>query len=464
MKLYEVKPTFENLQSTFINDSIGRTTDVCLFVKALYSIDNTVTFGIDGKWGTGKTFFVKQAKMVIDSLNPNSIEYSFDKMDQIKKEFLSKTDNDLNKYVPYVTAYYDAWQHDSDDDPILSLVYQIMKDNNNVEIDKKRDRTKILTNLFDVLSKRNITNLVQSIKGNDYCETERGQDDLSSIINEFFVSLLPEKGCKLIVFIDELDRCTPSYAVKLLERIKHYFSIDNVIFVFSVNFMELQHTVNNYYGEKFDSCRYMDRFFDIRIELPPVDKKKYLNNIGMIGHKNIREAVCIEVVKQMNMSLRETSRYLAMSKIAAYKFTDGSEYEKQGYRLRDDGMSRLIELCVILPIAIGLKMTDSQAYDEFINGKNSSWLYNIITSENIGDWVVKWLLGDNESYAESKGKELVNKNDKINELYDAIFNKEYEKSRDYETTIGQVVCDEKSKEVILKALGFVSPYTDFECF
>ena len=49
-----------------------------------------------------------------------------------------------------------------------------------------------------------------------------------------------KKGNRLIIMVDELDRCKPSYAVKLLERIKHYFTNDRITFVFSVNTYELE--------------------------------------------------------------------------------------------------------------------------------------------------------------------------------------------------------------------------------
>jgi len=39
----------------------------------------------------------------------------------------------------------------------------------------------------------------------------------------------------LIVFIDELDRCRPPYAIKVLEAVKHFFSVPNVVFILSLD-------------------------------------------------------------------------------------------------------------------------------------------------------------------------------------------------------------------------------------
>ena len=63
------------------------------------------------------------------------------------------------------------------------------------------------------------------------------QKDIHDLINEFLSSVIEERGNRLIIFIDELDRCKPSYAIQLLERIKHYFINDNLTFVFSVNLL-----------------------------------------------------------------------------------------------------------------------------------------------------------------------------------------------------------------------------------
>ena len=61
----------------------------------------------------------------------------------------------------------------------------------------------------------------------------------------------------MLFFIDELDRCKPSFAVHLLEQLKHYISDERITFVFSVNLEQLQHTIKHYYGINFDSGRYL---------------------------------------------------------------------------------------------------------------------------------------------------------------------------------------------------------------
>ena len=72
----------------------------------------------------------------------------------------------------------------------------------------------------------------------------------------------------LIVMIDELDRCRPSFAVEFLETTKHLFAVDQVVFVLAVNRKELAHAVKALYGNDFDADRYLRRFFDIDFRLP----------------------------------------------------------------------------------------------------------------------------------------------------------------------------------------------------
>lgn len=98
------------------------------------------------------------------------------------------------------------------------------------------------------------------MKSDSVLDDLRKSKSVHSTIAEFLDHLLDERANRLIVIIDELDRCKPDYAVRVLEKIKHYFDNERITFVFAVNVQELQHTISSYYGSHFDSCRYLDRF------------------------------------------------------------------------------------------------------------------------------------------------------------------------------------------------------------
>ena len=80
----------------------------------------------------------------------------------------------------------------------------------------------------------------------------------------------------LMVMIDELDRCRPSYAVKLLEVAKHLFSVNHVVFVLAVNCDQLAHSVTALYGNDFDAEGYLRRFFDVDFKLPEPERQAFI--------------------------------------------------------------------------------------------------------------------------------------------------------------------------------------------
>ena len=80
----------------------------------------------------------------------------------------------------------------------------------------------------------------------------------------------------LIVAIDELDRCRPSYAIELLEVAKHLFAVDHVVFVLAVNCEQLAHSVKALYGNDFDAEGYLRRFFDVDCQLPEPGRDAFI--------------------------------------------------------------------------------------------------------------------------------------------------------------------------------------------
>lgn len=462
MKRLDLQPTENNIIRTYLDDSIGRDQSVHSFVKMLETVENGCSIALDSPWGNGKTFFVKQTKLVIDALNPNNPFSS----SESGKLVLDKSQKALKlkecDYPPLITTYYDAWEHDDDEDPILSLVYEMMKENYCIDtIPNKRQWTDILSNLVDVVSTKNVSGLISSLKGEDLFQQTKSKRDLRTIVNEFISTLLPENGNKLIVFIDELDRCSPAYAMKLLERIKHYMLNDSLIFVFSINQIELQHTIKKFYGENFDACRYLDRFFDYRIELPNVELEKYLSSMGLPDHKNMREATCAEFIKKTNMSLREIPKYLSTARMAAYEITDGGNSENITFFHFESKLSVLYAYSVITPIAIGLKITNMDEYRAFITGNDPRWLERIILSEKMFSWLYPMLLDDKNAYVKKDEVNIKEAKEKISSLYEAVFVKSYDDGFDYQTKVGQLVFDKSFKMKIIEAVNLASKYSNY---
>jgi hypothetical protein len=85
------------------------------------------------------------------------------------------------------------------------------------------------------------------------------------------------EGIKLpiYIFVDELDRCRPSYAIELLEGIKHLFGVPGVYFVIATNLNQLSESVKAVYGSGFDGQRYLRRFFDLQYTLGEPSNKNF---------------------------------------------------------------------------------------------------------------------------------------------------------------------------------------------
>lgn len=356
----------------------------------------------------------------------------------------------------YVTVYYDAWENDGDDDPVLSLVYSIVNNvNADFEFANAEDCLKKAAGILEFFTGKSWTKLIESFKGNDPLEKIKASKSIETMVKDFLDSLLIERGNRLIIFIDELDRCKPSYAVKLLERIKHYFSNDRITFVFSINTKELQHTIKKHYGNEFDAYRYLDRFFDLRMTIPKPDLEKFYQSINFNNTYYVFDVLCGDIIKNYNFTLREISRYLKIANMAAYEFTHRTTQYDLPF---PDGRGKQFCLLYIVPIMIALNIYDHDRYERFIAGKDSSQL-----TENLSNFKGHFgdLLGSDESYSASPGKKIVTLEEKLNAVYDAVFNRKY--SYEYPgVTIGKYGFDERTKEFLFEVVGLLSEHTAIE--
>ena len=356
-----------------------------------------------------------------------------------------------------VAVYYDAWENDNGTDPVLSLVYEIIKQLGiNYAFDDNSNAFKLAGSVLEALTGRNINGIIENLKSDNPLTKIKEEKDLHENIKNFFTELLVERGNRLVVFIDELDRCKPSYAVQLLERIKHYLYDDRITFVFSVNLGELQHTIKHYYGNTFDACRYLDRFFDMRISLPPADKTAFYREMGLES-SYVLEKICRKVIDTYNMELREATRFYRQVKTAAYEPTH--ESRKFDFSFSDEKGRQLL-LMYVVPILVGLKIVDISLYNQFVCGKSSKPLMDIYKDSDKGEWLATRLLNRNEAFEVEEGKSVVTVEQKIQQLYDAIFVTEYT-GNVYHTILGEYEFDDNSKNFVKSVESMLSVYADY---
>lgn len=129
IKSFELEPSRENLLNTLTKDLLGRNRSVWQFACFCDAQDGKCSIAIDAKWGQGKTFFVKHVQLLLDAFNGFIVSVSPEERKSIKRAFSGYigTGENAVELEPQVCVYYDAWANDNDGDPVLSLVYEIIK-------------------------------------------------------------------------------------------------------------------------------------------------------------------------------------------------------------------------------------------------------------------------------------------------------------------------------------------------
>lgn len=440
MKSNELLPTYENLLFAFQEDVFKRNADVVAFVSLLNDIDGPYSIAIDGKWGSGKTFFVKQAKMMIEAYNEFCNPHNEDSLSVIKGVVNGDTifETKITEH-PQVPVYYDAWLYDNDCDPLLSLVYEIIRTtDSDYKFKLNEDFIGALTGVIDAVKGISLSSTLSAFSGKDVMEHIRASRVVDGQIEDFLESLIVEKGNRLVIFIDELDRCRPSFAIQLLERIKHYFSHDFITFVFSVNLEELQHTVKAYYGTGMNANRYLDRFFNMRTSLTIPTMANFYNKIGFKNGSSYVEKMTELVINELGMTPREIIRFtesmVLLSKMRTPSF----------------GMSYAVRFCrtFVAPILIGLKMVGDGTYNRLINGEERGEFVRLLTHERIARAVYETITGSwaNVDYCELESL--------INQIYDLLYgNKKI--SPNEEKKVGNLYFEQYVINDLEKTIGLI---------
>lgn len=250
-----------------------------------------------------------------------------------------------------------------------------------------------------------------------------------------------EKVNKLVIFIDELDRCNPQFAIKLLERIKHFFDNDKFIFVFSTNLNELQYTVKKFYGEGIDGYLYLDKFFDLQFTLPNINIENYINSLNIIHISKSRYFdTCVrEMARIYNFSLRNCNRYIKLVSITYNFIRNSSSYS--------------LAKVIMFPILLAIKMKDIGLYNRIINRNAETELKNIILKS---EELVK--IFNRYFKTEEKTNEFTFD---FSQLYNCIFNNVKEGWE--EITIGKTTIEyTQESKILYEMLTFMNDFVIYQ--
>lgn len=217
-------------------DKLGRKNEAERLANMIAGQIGPLTIGLNGPWGEGKTFFLKR----------------FQKTYESKKG---------------CAVYFNAWQDDFLDDPLLSLLFQLRKHIDGLPQETLTDSVKqavlpVLKHAGVALFKSVVKNVakidIDSVSLEDieskseklfeeYGRAAASRDELVKALETLAGDVRQWSGKPLVVIVDELDRCRPTFAIETLERIKHLFNVANIVFVLGIDRGQLESSIRSVY-------------------------------------------------------------------------------------------------------------------------------------------------------------------------------------------------------------------------
>lgn len=311
--------------------------------------DGAYVIAIDSPWGTGKTRFAKMLRNYLEDRT---------------KEMGDKCKPGEN--ATFSAIYYNSWETDFSNDALLPLIHSITK-SPEFKAERFTQKSKKFLEEFkgaatavakvaaySVLHNLAGETVTEMVKAANDAVTQQTADPLESyqerlnLLDDFRKSLEKviehTKQKKLVIIVDELDRCRPTYAIQTLELAKHLFAVKGLVFIFALDIKQLSCSVKTVYGQELDAPGYLCRFFDYISQLPLPDKRTIieekivnLESKGLFSLAlplNNRNKVSFEIIEFIqniavidNLSIRELLTLLNHYEIMIVTFLKGYNSE-----------------------------------------------------------------------------------------------------------------------------------------
>jgi len=344
-------------ESPWKNDALRREEFGKVLIGALDELASPSTIALIGRWGSGKTTFLKM----------------------LSAEFEGRGGS------PAV-VYFGAWGRDFADDPFASFCAAIHSELlNHAHASDVEKKTKFLSkargvigtaiaatlragsgiagglisahvghdpvagaalaeNAAATLTKKAIelaADKVQQAARKAPDAREEFRDSLSKVVAALSDDKQDASGkCRLLILVDELDRCRPDFAIRLLETIKHFFDVPGVTFLLAYDEEYLTSATRAIYGPLFDAEMYLRRFVDIRFWLPAADSKNFIKRLvdhygfdaAFLRSKNAELAQTlshslIEWIDCLDLSLRDAEQALAACRLMVTRLAQKEDVE-----------------------------------------------------------------------------------------------------------------------------------------
>jgi hypothetical protein len=273
---FKIAPIEVPAEDPFRFDALKRKPSIEALTNLVNALKGPFVLTIDSPWGTGKTTFIKIWQAFLESQG-------------------------------FACLYFNAWETDFSTDPLVAFLSEFGSLEKSLDLKHEtfsnffNKAKKIATVLakktlpiagkiatgglldLDEFSTKALADLVsETIK--DAVDAYTAEKELIRQFHEVLtkaIGALEEKGKKdqLIVFVDEIDRCRPTFAVELLERIKHLFNVDNAIFILALDKHQIAVSLKAIYGEGLDTNEYLRRFLNLEYSLPKIDTTAFSKNL-----------------------------------------------------------------------------------------------------------------------------------------------------------------------------------------
>lgn len=317
---------------SFSEDKLDRKKYGEILTEIVSACEQGVVISLNGEWGTGKTTFVRMWQNMLENGG-------------------------------FKTLYFNAWETDYLTDPMIGLIGKFYNseifETNKKYADIFKGLSKIALDLFKGYIRHRLGNDIVKTIENAGASIDEAANTFKSQIEEFekdskaiesfrkalkSLAYTYSKDKPIIFIVDELDRCNPTYSVKVLERIKHLFSIEKIIFVLSIDKKQLANSIRGYFGsDRIDADEYLRRFIDVEYNLPEPDREKFIEYLidyfdiksfyDRIGtsDSNIAKSdfalTATEMIKYSNLSLRQMEKLFSHYRLYLATVKDKNSYD-----------------------------------------------------------------------------------------------------------------------------------------
>ena len=236
----------------FEGDLFDRGSAVQGFCNILFAIEAPAVFSVEAEWGQGKSAFLEMCAVLMES-----------------DEFAEKS---------VEVARFNAWTQNYHNDPLKDIVAAITSRDSDTNAERDIDRAEtgaVRGKDIEILLRRQASIAVSGglLPDATFADRESSSSDGSTFRDVLETYVAANCRSRLVVFVDEMDRCQPRYAMGVLERVRHLFDVPGVVVVIAVNPNALNHAVAALHGPQQVDGDYLKRLIDQRMMLPARPQK-----------------------------------------------------------------------------------------------------------------------------------------------------------------------------------------------